>query len=395
MTDQQPEPHNFQAIVFGASGVTGYPLLANLLSYPSDQHFGRIIGLTNRPLSRDISQLPEDPRIELYSGLDLLNREQSLAQISAIPKIQYTTHVFFAAYTGHGDSYEELRAKNEAILVNAVGAVEICCPVLRVWTLQTGGKAYGVEFRDHVPYNPPLREDMPRIPDPYAQNVFYYPQVDIMKRASANKPWTFCEIRPDAIVGFVPQNNAMNIAQALGLFLSLWKETELQDSAPRSVPFPGSMEAYTALHTDTSQDILARFHIHASLHPNEVSERTFNVADGPATTWEVEWPKICEYFGLRGIPPPSTTTNGEAPFNAQEWVDSHRSIWADWVARNQLREGALEGTGWKFMQDVMAIPFRRDYDLSASREVGFTEEREHYLGYLRCFDEMSKARIIP
>ena len=48
-----------------------------------------------------------------------------------------------------------------------------------------------------------------------------------------------------------------------------------------------------------------------------------------------------------------------------------------------------------FTQDVMGIPFRRDYDLTASREIGFTEERPHYQGYIRCFEEMRKAKIIP
>lgn len=119
---------------------TGYPLLSNLLQLPSPQTFHRVIGVTNRNLSRSISQLPEDERIELYAGLDLLNREQSLGQIRQIPGIEYTTHVYFAAYTGHGSSYADLRAVNEAILVNALGAVEICCPALRFWTLQTGGK---------------------------------------------------------------------------------------------------------------------------------------------------------------------------------------------------------------------------------------------------------------
>ncbi|KAK8222138.1 hypothetical protein M8818_000309 [Zalaria obscura] len=393
MSDQNPaqlpehltSQEGYQALVFGASGITGYPTLQNLLTYPTPTTFARIIGLTNRPLSRDISQLPEDGRIELYSGLDLLQREASLSQLRAIPGIENTTHVYFSAYAGHGSSYEELRATNEHLLVNAVGAVEICCPELRYFTLQTGGKAYGVEFYGKVPYSPPLKESTPRIPAPYAQNIFYYPQRDIMERASAGKPWTFCEIRPDAIVGFVPQNNAMNIAQALGLFLSLWKDA----GESNEVPFPGDKDAYTALHTDTTQDILARFHIHASMHPEVTAEGTFNVTDGAATTWEREWPQICAYFGLTGVGP------AEKTFNAQAWMDSHRSDWSAFVAKHALREGALEGTSWKFMQDVMAIPFRRDYDNSRSREVGFAEERPHYMGYIRTFDQMRKARIIP
>lgn len=210
-----------------------------------------------------------------------------------------------------------------------------------------------------------------------------------MLRASAGKPWTFCEIRPDAIVGFVPQNNAMGIAQALGLFLSLWKELEVDGNAPRAVPFPGSIDAWTALHTDTSQDILARFHIYASLHPSEVAETAFNVADGPATTWEAVWPQVCQYFGLRGAGP------SPSPLDAKAWVLSHQSTWDAWAQKHGLKEGTLQATGFDFMQQVLSIPFRRDYDLTRSRQIGFTEERPHVEGYVRSFEQMRRAKIIP
>ena len=209
-----------------------------------------------------------------------------------------------------------------------------------------------------------------------------------MKRASEGKYWTYCEIRPDAIVGFVPQNNAMNIAQATGLFLSLWRDVQGEGS---EVPFPGNSSAWTALHTDSSQDILARFHIYASLHPVQTTGRAFNVVDGPAATWQEVWPQICAYFNLRGITPASAGV----PFSAQEWMESHRSDWPAWVAKHGLKEGALENTSWKFMQDVIGIPFRRDYDPTASREIGFTEERPHAIGYELAFDEMREAKIIP
>ncbi|KAK3115278.1 hypothetical protein LTR53_005549 [Teratosphaeriaceae sp. CCFEE 6253] len=385
--ERKPSEGALQALVFGASGVTGYALLKELLVYPSPTTFTRVIGLTRRPLHADVAQLPEDQRLELYSDLDLTDRDKTLFHLQHVPGVEHTTHVFFAAYAGHGSDYATLKAVNVEILTNAVGTCEIVCPQMRFFTLQTGGKAYGVEFADKVPYSPPLSESLPRIPEPYASNIFYYDQYDIMKRASAGKPWTFCEIRPDAIVGFVPQNNAMNIAQALGLFLSLWRTTEGEGSA---VPFPGSEQAWTALHTDTSQDILARFHILASLKPGETSERAFNVVDGPATTWSEVWPEVCAYFGLRGAGP----VDGE-PFSAKSWMEGHQGEWSSWVSTNGLKGGALEGTSWKFMQDVIGIPFRRDYDPSASRTIGFGEERAHAIGYTNTFDDMRRARIIP
>lgn len=51
------------------------------------------------------------------------------------------------------------------------------------------------------------------------------------------------------------------------------------------VPYPGVQLAYEAFHTDTSQDQLARFQIFASLHPDKVSKRAFNVADEEAVRW--------------------------------------------------------------------------------------------------------------
>jgi hypothetical protein len=119
---------------------TGYPLLKQLLSYPTPQTFSRVIGLTNRPLSKDIAQLPEDHRIELYSDLDLRDRNKTLFHLQHIPGVEYTTHVYYAAYSGHGSDYQELKRINAEILTNAVGTCEIVCPNMAYFTLQTGGK---------------------------------------------------------------------------------------------------------------------------------------------------------------------------------------------------------------------------------------------------------------
>lgn len=70
-----------------------------------------------------------------------------------------------------------------------------------------------------IEYNAPLRESAPRIPEPGASNVSYYAQYDTLKEFAKGKRWTFCEIRPDAIIGLLPQNNAMNLAQTLGLWV--------------------------------------------------------------------------------------------------------------------------------------------------------------------------------
>ncbi|CAN9135381.1 unnamed protein product [Alternaria alternata] len=62
------------AIVFGASGVTGWSFVNEILSdYPKKNTWKRVHALTNRPLSPLQTQWPEDSRLNLVSGLDLLS----------------------------------------------------------------------------------------------------------------------------------------------------------------------------------------------------------------------------------------------------------------------------------------------------------------------------------
>nr|OQO17783.1 hypothetical protein B0A51_15483 [Rachicladosporium sp. CCFEE 5018] len=379
------------ALVFGASGITGHAILQALLTSPSTTSFSRVIGLTNRPLSASIAQLPADPRIELYSGIDLLSRESSLLQLQHVPGIDLATHVFYAAYGGHGGSFEDLKKVNSEMLTNAVGGVEICCPKLQFITLNTGGKAYGVEFhgQDGIVYEPPLLESTPRIPSPHAENVFYYAQHDILSVASQGKAWSFCEIRPDVIVGFVPNNNAMNMAQSLALYFSLYRELEGERS---EVVFPYGAEAWEALHTDSSSDLLGRMHVHCATSPQTCGNGSiFNCVDGPPFAWSALWPRLTAYFGLKGTGPNASPK----PKAIESYMLEHHAQWPDFVRKHGLREGALEATGWKFADDVCGITFRRDMSSEAREGVGYTEEREVFEGYERAFREMRKGRIIP
>jgi hypothetical protein len=143
---------------------------------------------------------------------------------------------------------------------------------------------YGLEFpkevgiADHVP----LKESCPRIPEPYASKIFYYTQYDLLEHLSKGKSWTFSEVRPDGVVGFAPGINAMNMAQGIAIYLSMFKEVH---GAGSTVPFPGHDHGYHSTHTDTFQDILAQMEIHAALNTDKCgSGGVFNVADGQVVT---------------------------------------------------------------------------------------------------------------
>jgi hypothetical protein len=184
----------------------------------------------------------------------------------------------------------------------------------------------------------------------------------------------------------------MNLAQALGLFFSFFSSHE---GPGASVPYPGPQSAYTALHTDVSQSLLAQFHIYASLHPDLTAGQAFNIGDEPTgVTWATLWPRICAYFGLVGAEPVNDTL--QESFNIDKYMQAHRAEWASWEAKHSLKKGALEGTDFSFLTLMLGMTvFGREYDLGKAQEIGFTESRDTVDGYLKAFDLMRTARIIP
>lgn len=88
------------ALVFGASGISGWNTIVQALSYPTPTTFTSITGVTNRPLSKAEALLPEDERVILVSGIDLsLTPETAIEALKAkVPTIADITHVFFYAY---------------------------------------------------------------------------------------------------------------------------------------------------------------------------------------------------------------------------------------------------------------------------------------------------------
>jgi len=183
----------------------------------------------------------------------------------------------------------------------------------------------------------------------------------------------------------------MNMAQGLAIYFSLYREAEGEGAEVR---FPYGEEAWTALHTDSSADILGRFHVYASLaEPVEnIVGRAFNVVDGPAFAWRDLWPRLAAYFGLVGTGP-STGIGGQV--GVQDWVHAKKDVWEKLETKSGLKAGVLKETGFDFVDAVMRIPVRRDFDSSARKSIGFTEERDPVEGYVLAFEEMRKTRIIP
>jgi hypothetical protein len=88
------------ALVFGASGITGWAIVNTALDYPSKDTFSRVIALTNRPLSIEESSWPRDPRLVLQSGVDLSGDVGSILEaLKSVAGIESVTHVYFSGTT--------------------------------------------------------------------------------------------------------------------------------------------------------------------------------------------------------------------------------------------------------------------------------------------------------
>jgi hypothetical protein len=248
--------------------------------------------------------------------------------------------------------------------------------------------SYGVEYPDKIEIKTPFKESHPRIAEPWASKVFYYSQYDTLQQLSAGKTWTFTDIRPDAIIGFAPGSNAMNLARGIGLYLALQRKVH---GPGAKVPFPGSARGYTAMHTNTSQDILSKLEIFAALNPEKCGDgQAFNVVDGLPTTWSEYWPRLCEHFGLIGAGPVDDLET------VGEFVSKHREQWRDLARRQGLREDVVDEQQWDFVNFMLVqLGFDRQYDRSRSREVGFLEEVDTLNGYITAWDRMRAAHILP
>ena len=385
-----------QLLVFGASGISGLGVVQEALQYPTPSTFSSVIGLTNRPLTTSDAQIPSDNRVAFYSGFDLTQGTDSIvSKLKSIPSISQTTHVAFLAYVPPSSNdltdavRAELKQANVAILETAVTAIESLAPGLKHITIQTGGKAYGVEYLQtgKIPWNPPMKESMPRVPEPYASGIFYYAQIDKIAELSQGKTWAWTDIRPDAVIGFVPNGNAMDLAGGLAIWLSLYRWAKGEGA---EVVFPGNEVVWGAKHTDTSQMILGKSHIHAALS-GKASGQAVNVGDGTSVYRDGLWADICAWFGLKGLGPKKGITTGEA------WVMDQKSKWGAFESENGLRTGTVEkaANGLWFMSMILVqAAIDRQYDLGVSRELGFPQSSNTAAGYHAAFERLRKAKLI-
>lgn len=87
------------AIVFGASGITGWAVVNELLSNsPQSNLFDKVTALTNRPLLTASSVWPQTNKLQIVSEIDILRGTQAdLENLlrEAIPDVHTITQLFY------------------------------------------------------------------------------------------------------------------------------------------------------------------------------------------------------------------------------------------------------------------------------------------------------------
>lgn len=92
------------ALIYGASGISGWAIVNAILNgYPSKDAFSKVTAMVNRPLTREMALWPEDPRLQIVSGVDLVKgtQEELEAQIKEkVKDVETVTQVYFYCKSG-------------------------------------------------------------------------------------------------------------------------------------------------------------------------------------------------------------------------------------------------------------------------------------------------------
>ncbi|KAK4891374.1 hypothetical protein LTR27_010028 [Elasticomyces elasticus] len=392
------------ALVFGASGVTGWSFVNEILNdYPEKSVWDGVVAMTNRPLKQEDSLWPTDQRLQIVSGIDLLKGSQEdlesalKANVKTISKI---THVYYLAYKASTDMKQELEDAVSMFKRSTI-AMDNLSPALEFVVLQTGAKMYGCHLLDNHPtdyIHVPLSEDQPRLKDPYHDMLFYHPQLDWLTEYAKDKKWSWCDTRPDIIIGFVPNQNFYSLGTVLGIFLALYASVEGKGASCR---FPGSEKSWKALSNDSSSDMIARQTLHLSLNlPSDMKGQGFNVADAKQPeTWSSKWPQLCAYFGLKGTGP---AKEGEEPLEMRKYINEHLDAWKKLESQYGLKKGVADSDltfqGFEYFL-MTQFDFDRQYDMSRTystpKDKPFTEERLVMEAWGLVFDRMREGKLIP
>lgn len=348
------------ALIAGVSGIVGQNLARQLTKSAEWKIYG---------LSRNKLLIPGVESI----SVDLSNLAELKKAVSGLG----VTHGFFAAWLRQETENKNIEV-NGKLMQNFVDALADE-PVEHV-ALTTGGKTYMGAFEDmgKFPVITPFKEEQKRLPGPN----FYYAQEDILFKAASEQGFNWSVHRPSTIIGYA-LGNLMNMGVTLALYATICKETK------RPFVFPGSATIYEGLYDITDARILAR-HLEWATECKAAKNQALNVTNGELFRWNWMWQVIADYFEVPVAPDSGTIQPLEAMMKDQA------SEWDKIVSKYSLKPSKLETlASWWHSDADLSRTFEPFYDMSKSRELGFTEFKSSKNSFIELFDQLRAERIIP
>jgi hypothetical protein len=293
------------------------------------------------------------------------------------------------AFKEHEDNEQEV-ALNVGMMRRVVRAVKALSPAFKFFVYPGGtrvrylfppnslpfadltSKGYGIYQPDGIFAAPLVKEMADNLPGSYRKTVAYPHYRSMLALESAHQPWTWCELVPDAIIGFTPNGSGFSLPGHWAVYLCAYG---LLHGEGARVPFPGIKAGYDSLYTETSATLLARVAIYASLHPEKFRESIFNVADSAkGGSMRERWPQIARCFELRGVEPSDDASASDA--KPSDFIKEHA---------DKSKEAGVKGVDiWSAAQlDSYGywLTFDRHLSLKTLSDAGFEEERRQEEGW--------------
>ena len=348
------------ALVIGASGVTGTPLVEQLLGSG-----WRVFAVSRRaPALRNAISTEHLKHVPV----DLAD---AAAVSRAFAAFHDVTHVFYCA----NDPRPDVRLR---LLSHVLTAIEPVARKLANLYLMQGTKYYGCHLG---PISVPARETDPRI----AGGDFYYSEEDFVSVCQYGKRWTWTALRPHAVCGYAA-NNPLNLAVVLGIYGSLCK------ALGRAFQFPASPACFAACFNVMDAELLARAAIWCSTTPR-CANQAFNANNGDVFRWAELWPQLAAYFEIEPAGP------GGQPL--AECFAASAEDWRELSERHRLKAFPFERVAqwlqgdYRFPNSRLACEYDVHADLGKLRAHGFRERVDSARMFTRLFARLREERVIP
>ncbi|KAK5418631.1 hypothetical protein LTR06_002381 [Exophiala xenobiotica] len=280
-----------RAIVVGASGQSGQPMIDVLSSNP--QRWETVYALSRRPPTTNKTSNVEHVPVDLQWGPDKISAALSKHQVQA-------DYIFYFGYvqisrseeSGSGvfGDAEHLATINAHLFENFLTALDQASVKPKRIVLQTGGKNYGVH-QGHV--NVPLREGAPRVE---LEPNFYYRQEDLLAQYIKTHPGAnYNVIMPQWILAAVSGTD-MTIFYPLAVYAAI------QCKLNKPLVYPGDLTSWDNNHPISTGLLNGMFYEWLVLSPHTAGE-SFNITDGSEFTFGSFWPILASWYGLAWLPP--------------------------------------------------------------------------------------------